>query len=125
MKDLKSLAVKHDYYCHTNNYYSNDAGGTFNTWEDFYEEYHDADMDYNLVFRWDIKEYEEGEGSEGYCMEIFIIAQRKGIFVPITIEKIEESNVPENIKFLQLFKDKLNNNWSPLTGDPTLGLKII
>ena len=56
---LKDLAVEHDYYCHDSNYYSNDAGGEWNTWSDFYKEYNDADIDMNLIFRYDVAKVDE------------------------------------------------------------------
>ena len=54
--ELKDLAIDHDYYASDSNYYSNDATGHYNTWADFYEEFKDADIDMNLVYRWDITE---------------------------------------------------------------------
>ena len=51
---LKELAIEHTFYCINQNYYSKDAGVSFNTFKDFYEYYRDADIDLNMPFRFDI-----------------------------------------------------------------------
>lgn len=58
----------------------------FESWADFLDEFGDADMDYNLVFRWDWREgsgWDAGEynGDDYYRHAVFIVgfvAQRKG-----------------------------------------------
>ena len=115
MENLKDLLVEHDYYCSESNYYSNDAANTWENWENFHDEYKNADVDMNLVFRWDLKEKinEDGDKIEGYCMEVFMIHQRKGIFAPHIIENVNESDL-ENIKsYLQPHFDKLKSIWTP------------
>ena len=89
---LDDLAVDHDYYASSVNYYSNDAGDDFRTWADFYEEFHDADIDMNLVYRWDIHKREE---SGRYRMEIFIIHGEINLNVYV-IKKIVHGGYPEN-----------------------------
>lgn len=102
---------KHSYYCSDSNYYSNDAACTFTTWADFYEEYYDADVEYNLIFRWDIKQREE---SKRYWMEIFIMHQRKGIYRPITISYLDEKDMPQVENLLKKHWDYLKNLWNPI-----------
>jgi len=53
--EFKDLLQDHDYYCSDSNYYSKDAGQSWDSFQDFYNKYKDADVDMNLIFRWDIK----------------------------------------------------------------------
>lgn len=108
---LKDLAIEHDYYCSDSNYYSNETSVRYDTFADFYEEFHDADVDMNLVFRWDLK---MREASERYYMEIFQIKQRKGIFAPIYIKYFDEQDIPLFIKYITPHIEKLKNIWNPL-----------
>lgn len=108
---LEQLAVKHDYYCSGENFYSNDASEKFDTFADFYEEFYAADVDMNLVFRWDLIQREE---SKRYYMEIFQIRQRKGIFSPIHISYFDEKDIPLFLKYIKPHMEKLKNIWKPL-----------
>lgn len=108
---LEDLLVKHDYYCHESNYYSNDPAQKYDDWESFYSEFGDADLDYNLVFRWDLRKRDNGE----FYLEIFFMLQRKGIFKPVWIDSVKEENLPEIISFLSPYWEKLNQLWLPLS----------
>jgi hypothetical protein len=110
---LSDLAIDHPYYASGSNYYSNDAAGHYNTWADFYEEFHDADVDMNLVFRWDIRKSEEK--SKPYYMQVIIIAQRKGIYMPIHIDSVGEQDVPQIEQFMKPHFEKLLSIWQPLS----------
>jgi hypothetical protein len=110
---LKDLAIDHDYYASDSNYYSRDASEFYSSWEDFYEDYNDADIDMNLVYRWDIKEDEDSPGE--FSMQIVIIKQRKGIYTPIQIESLKEENASEIVSFLEPHLAKLMVNWSPIS----------
>jgi hypothetical protein len=112
---LKDLAVNHSYYCNLANYYSNSALLTYDNFEQFLEEWGDADMDYNLCFRWDVKESENdnGEMLGTYKMEVFIMGQRKGKFTPIFIEQVLESDVPAIVKYLTPYAQYLKDLWKP------------
>ncbi|MCT8340521.1 hypothetical protein MG296_10685 [Flavobacteriaceae bacterium TK19130] len=107
---LKDLAIDHDYYCSESNYYSNEAAMRYETFADFYEEFHDADVDMNLVFRWDLHEREE---SKRHYLEIFMMQQRKGIFKPIHIALFDESDVELLAKYLKPHIEKLKAIWKP------------
>lgn len=109
---LKELAVKHDYYASDHNYYSNEAAISFNTWADFFEEFNNADVDMNLVYRWDISLREE---SKRYRMEVFIIGQRKGKYIPVSIDYVDEKDVETILPFMQKHWDKLCAIWAPLS----------
>lgn len=110
---LEQLAVKHPYYCSDSNYYSNQAGQSFNTIEDFLKEFGEADVDFNLCFRWDIKPHDWRDLSEGYYAEVFLILQRKGIFKPIHIETVIEDQLPAFHEYLQKHKNTLDAIWKP------------
>lgn len=109
---LQELSVDHDYYASENNYYSNDVTQHYYCWDDFYSEMHDADVDLNLVFRWDIWKEDD---SDWYSMQISIIQQRKGIYAPFLIDKVEEKDVPEIEVFLKPHFEKLITIWQPLS----------
>lgn len=108
---LDRLAIKHDYYCCEQNYYSREAYTSYKTFTDFINEMGESDIDMNLVFRWDIKKYDEGH----YCMLICIMHQRKGRYWPQEIEKVTEEDVPGIIKYLTPHLDKLKQIWKPFT----------
>ena len=110
--ELKDLAIKHPYYASDSNYYSRDAAQHYNTWADFYEEFFDADIDMNLVYRWDITERDK---SGRYYMEVFVICQRKGIYMPIMIDYVDEKDVPQIIEFMKPHFEKLLSIWNPLS----------
>lgn len=109
---LSDLAIEHDYYSSESNYYSNEAKGVHKTFADFYEEFKDADIDMNLIFRWDIR---KREGSGRYSADIFMILQRKGIYMPHRIEYIDEIDVPKFKELMLKHWEKLNSIWKPLS----------
>lgn len=109
---LQDLAIDHDYYASDSNYYSNEAGCHYNTWADFYEEFCNADVDMNLVYRWDVHQREE---SKRYYMQVVIIAQRKGIYMPVHIDYVDESDVDTIIQFMKPHYEKLKSIWKPLS----------
>ncbi len=102
--------IKHNYYCSDSNYYSNDARLEYTTFADFYKEFHNADVDMNLVFRWDLT---KREASDKYFMELFIMKQRKVIFVPIYISYFNESDIEYFIKYINPHMETLKNIWKP------------
>lgn len=110
--ELKDLAIDHDYYASDNNYFDRETVGKYNTWADFYEQFHDADIDMNLIYRWDI--YKRPE-SNRYYMQINIIAQRKGFFMPVHIDYLDEKDVETIIPFMQKHWNKLQSIWQPIS----------
>ena len=113
---LKDLAVDHPYYCSDSNYFSNEASKTYYTWPEFYGEMKGADPEYNLIFRWEIREHEDDDGvkSGAYYMEIFYMQQRKGLYMPISIKRVFEEDVPQIIEFLQAKYTYLKKLWEPI-----------
>lgn len=112
IKTLKDLTVPHPYYMSPKNYYSNEASESFDTWPMFYKEYCDLDIDLNLVIRWDIT---KSEGSENYSMQIVIVAQRKGIYIPIQIARIFEDDVPSIVAYLKPHFSYIKKMWEPIS----------
>ncbi len=116
--EFKNLLVNHDYYASDSNYYSNDAGTEWNSFDEFYAEYINADIDMNLIYRWDIKIRDKEDvvnGASKYYMELFIIKQRKGIYAPQFIHSISEKDFDKIKELLQPHLDKLAKNWIPFT----------
>lgn len=115
--EFKDLLVKHPYYCSDSNYYSNDASEKYENWEEFISDWDDADVEYNHVFRFDIKENEDynGIGEGTYYCEIFVILQRKGIFKPIFIAEIKPENFISIKNFLAKHFEEVKKIWQPFS----------
>jgi hypothetical protein len=106
---------KHDYYCSNSNFYSNDPNYNWENWEHFYSEFHDSNIDMNLVFRFDLFLKNEDDDEEGYCLYIYMMHQRKGIFAPHIIESIKEENYQEIMEFLGKHFEKIKQIWEPFS----------
>lgn len=108
------MLADHPYYCSNSNYYSNDAGATWDTATDFLNEFESCDIDMNLVFRWDIKRGEDGDSNAGIIYaEIFMMHQRKGIFSPHYIKTINEDEIERFHKYLERHWSVLKDMWKP------------
>lgn len=111
-KTLKHLSVEHPYYCSGSNYFSNEANEVYESMTDFLEMYGNADIDMNLIFRWDITWDEEiGE----YTAYVFIMKQRKGIFSPCEIKSISEKEAKEFEVIAKKHWLKLIELWEPIS----------
>lgn len=115
---FKDLIVKHDYYCSDTAYNKLGFETNFKNFKDFYEDMGKSDDDMNLVFRFDIKTHDEKE-VEGdmakYFMEIFMVHQRKGRFVPFLIENVYEKDFDLIKEYLERKYTKIKQIWSPFT----------
>jgi len=109
VKIKRIIRKKHPYYCSDSNYYSNEASSNFESMTDFLDSFEDCDVDMNLVFRWDIR---KNDDDDMYYAEIFMMLQRKGIFKPIMIDSVLESEVERFEKYLMKHKKVLNMLWS-------------
>lgn len=98
---LCKLSEEHSYYASTCNFYSNDATGYHDTMTDFLTEFEDADIDYNLVYRWDAS-WNEDQGC--VSVDVFIIAQRKGIYMPQVIESCTDEEAVRFVEYLKAHK---------------------
>lgn len=108
--NLIELSEKHDYYC-SHNYFTNDRSQQWESWEKFYEEFWDRDVDYNLVFRFDIDEHENGNKT----LNLTMIHQRKGILAKHYINNLEEKDAQGIQEFLKKDFEKMKNLWKPFT----------
>lgn len=117
---VKLMAIKHPYYCAGDNYYSNEARTEWRNLTEFLDEFESADVDMNQVFRWDIREVENDDGKRmGYFYaEIFIIGQRKGIFMPHYIHVAHENEMPRLIAYLNKHWVNLQLMWEPISKLP-------
>lgn len=116
MSTLEKLAVKHPYYCSESNYYSNDGAMHFETMTEFLDEFERSDVDMNLCFRWDVRLRSDcyGDGEEGYCAEVFLMLQRKGIFRPCSIANVNEVEAVRFERYALKHLETIRLIWSPL-----------
>lgn len=111
--NLNDLSADHDYYASDSNYYSNEAGEEYDNWASFHEEYGDADIDMNLIMRWDINAADDTPCL--YYMQITMIKQRKGIYCPIRIKEVTDKDVDQIVAFMKPHFEKLIKIWKPLS----------
>lgn len=109
---FKDLLAEHDYYCSDSNYYRNDAAREYETFREFYDEMRDADIDWNLCFRFDVIANDEKDGFYG---NISVMQQRKGKFVPFTIHSIVESDLDMIVEYLTPHWNKMKQIWQPFS----------
>ena len=115
IEDLKN--ANHSYYCNDNNYYSNDSVFEFETFTDFMDEMGTADLDYNLLFRWDVKNQcdEEGEDVQGkYSLFLYWMHQRKGGFVVNIVQDFTQEDVQAFLEYVKPRFEHLKALWTPL-----------
>ena len=89
--------ARHSYYCSSSNFRTTEYPLMFPCWDDFLSEFKDSDMDLNLVFRWDVwpKDDADGDDDGTFTLEVFIIKQRKGEFMPcvVTVRRDDEPSI--------------------------------
>lgn len=105
---LEQLAQKHDYYC-SHNYFTNEWSKQWESCEKFFEEFWDRDVDYNLVFRFDINEADNGSKT----LNLTMIHQRKGILAKHYINNLKEEDSQGIQEFLKKDFEKMQNLWKP------------
>lgn len=114
---LNDLLVDHPYYCSESNYYSNEASTKWNTMTDYLDEFEDSDINMNMVFRWDVKQKRDmgtDELIDGYCAEIFMMHQRKGIFHPHWISNVTENEIERFEAYLKIHWEHIKELWVPI-----------
>lgn len=109
MIKLADLAVKHPFYCVRDNANS-DLKNVFDTATEFLELYETADIDWNLIYRWDVHQHDDGT----YWAELFVIQQRKGNFTSVLIHSIKEHETKRFVDLLIKHKKQLMLMWQPL-----------
>jgi len=125
---MKLQATEHSYYCSESNHYVGNQHGEnfgrceYDTWADFQEEWLDSDgvsidMDYNLCFRYDIKQrrnLDTDEPIDEFELWLFFMLQRKGIYRPVWIKHIEEKDMPGIKGFLEKQWNYIQYQWNEL-----------
>jgi hypothetical protein len=115
---LEQLAQNHPYYC-SGNYYSNEPYYKWNNWSEFYNEYHNADVDMNMVFRWDISNHDDDDLQLGKYMTIIMIHQRKGILAQHTIQKLFDYDMEQIVAYLKKHWQNMQALWNPISSPKT------
>lgn len=112
---MKLEETNHSYYCSESNYYHNGCMHKYSNWNEFKDEWLDGNLDddYNHIFRFDIRRLENDDGvyTGGFELMLYMIQQRKGIFLSIWIKSITEEDMPEIEKFLKERWEYLKNQW--------------
>lgn len=101
------------------NYYCSADGEFYSTWQDFIDEWGNADEDYNLLFRFDCMaesdwwdEDEPLKENEKVCRFSFVL-QRKDVICTQTVKIISEDELSVR-EYLQNKFDYLKQLWMPL-----------
>lgn len=115
--------VDHPYYCYKKNHFTDKSVcDEHDTWESFERKYRDAEVDLNLVFRWDWLEGEDWDaepfnGDERYRngkLLIFWMSQRLGLYrcSEVAVCRADE---PAVIAFLRPRWEHMRWLWEPLS----------
>lgn len=131
---IESTAVRrlwefdHPYYCNEGNYFASghECHAHYERWQDFENEQGDADLDMNLVFRFDWEAPRkdddpcnpiEWRGDEYYrdsLLKLFYLGQRKGLYRWVTVD-VCRADEPAVRKWLQVRWDHMRLLWEPLS----------
>lgn len=111
----------HAYYCSESNYFATyDKTVTeYKSWAEFAAVEGDADMDYNLIFRWDWSlidseaEPPEDDHYRGYNLTVFWMGQRKGLF-RCTIVQVCRADEKAVVDFLRPRWEYMRKLWEPV-----------
>lgn len=112
----------HAYYCNLGNYYANDCGARYKTWDAFLSEEGGADLDMNLVFRFDWYEGEDHgasafNGDRYYrngLLHVFFMGQRKGAYRFASVE-VCRADEPAVLEYLAPRWEHMRALWAPLS----------
>lgn len=94
---------KHPYYMTEGNYFATGMHTAFTTWDNFFSEFGDSDMDYNFVVRWDWLEGEDWGAGEfrgdsyyrnGRLLVQFVAQRKAQLFsVEVSVCRADEDRV--------------------------------
>ncbi|AUX81996.1 hypothetical protein SEA_FRANKIE_70 [Mycobacterium phage Frankie] len=127
--DTKHLwEYDHPYYCSEGNYLAQpiehpECWQTYDSWQDFHEDWGNADPDLNLIFRWDWYaphlEFPEDypDGREEHILRLYLMLQRKAFNKSIYVS-VTPADEPAIREFLQQRAKTIAAIWEPLV---TLG----
>jgi hypothetical protein len=111
--------AKHPYYCNEGNFYKNGCGHDYASWADFVAEMGSADLDMNLLFRFDWEESEDAPHAgdiyyrDGHLL-LFFMGQRKGLYwwCDVGVCRADE---PQVLEYLRIRFDHMKTLWEPLS----------
>ena len=114
-KPLHLWEVEHPYYAAEGNYALKDCHETYESWASFAEAEGDADLDYNLVYRWDWDAADESDPEDADTLKIYFMGQRKALCrsVDVGVTKADEEAVRA---YLMPRWKRLQELWAPLSG---------
>lgn len=111
---FEQLCADHPYYCSDSNYYSREAYSEYDSIDEFLDDWKDTDMEYNMVFRFDLKMRDDGT----YSFECFFMLQRKGIFRPTITNNVTKADTEKIVSFLLPRFEYIQKMWEPFTNQP-------
>lgn len=126
--------IDHPYYCNEGNYFSNETVARFKRWQDFESEMGDADLDYNMLFRWDweaphvdedCEKPIEWRGDENYrdsILKLFFMGQRKGCYFCHIVD-VCRADEPMVREYLAKRFDYLMKLWTPFGARDVMEVK--
>jgi hypothetical protein len=116
--------ANHPYYCNEGNYYTSESiGAEYKSWGEFVASEGDADLDMNLIFRFDWLEGEDHDllpynGDDYYRngkLMLFYMGQRKGLYRYCSIE-VCRADEPAVSEWLMIRWNHMKLLWAPLSG---------
>jgi len=111
--DLEGLSEIHPDECSSSNFLDPDYERRYATVADFMEDFERSAVPLNLCVRWDI---ERDDDARGYHARVHLLQQRKGIFLPIWIAHVEDTDLPRLHAFLRRHWEYLQEIWNPISG---------
>lgn len=110
----RSLVVDHPYYASQGNYFNNDCHAEYGSWQEFVEVGGDADLDMNLVYRWDWRRAEPEWDMPHDRLLLYFVGQRKALHrsAEIRVSTDDEDAIRE---WLRPRWDKLRDIWAPIS----------
>lgn len=121
MTDKNLWQSKHPYHGTSGCYYApaTECHQTYQSWGAFAEEWGDADLDYNLLYRWDwlegkSNENEDGELAHRARLELYFIQQRRAVPFSVYVYVTREDE-PQVREYLTARYEHLLKLWTPLS----------
>lgn len=111
---LKLENTNHDYYCEC---WETERTTEYDSWKKFVEEELPYDLDYNLLFRFDIEYHEDPEDKycDTYTLKLHHALQRHGYEQwHAVIHNIKEKDLKEIEEYLKKAKTHLLNMWKEI-----------